>query len=44
MNDINFASQRDQMVERHIRHRGIQSEAVLAAMRSVPREAFLPED
>ena len=44
MNDINFASQRDQMVERHIRHRGIQSEAVLAAMRSVPREAFLPND
>ncbi len=44
MNDINFASQRDRMVERHIRHRGIQSEAVLAAMRSVPREAFLPNE
>lgn len=44
MNDINFGNQRTQMVERHILHRGIRSGPVLAAMRSVPREAFLPEE
>jgi protein-L-isoaspartate(D-aspartate) O-methyltransferase len=44
MNDINFGNQRAQMVERHILHRGVQSEPVLAAMRSVPREAFLPKE
>ncbi len=31
------------MVERHIAHRGVRSALVLAAMRSVPRERFLPE-
>ncbi len=32
------------MVERHISHRGVRSAPVLAAMRRVPREDFLPED
>lgn len=32
------------MVERHIAHRGITSPLVLAAMRTVPRELFLPQD
>ena len=34
---------RDWMVERQIRRRGIESPAVLAAFRTVPREAFVPE-
>jgi protein-L-isoaspartate(D-aspartate) O-methyltransferase len=44
MNDVNFESQRARMVEHHILHRGVRSEPVLAAMRSVPREAFLPPE
>ncbi len=44
MNDIDMRKRRAEMVEHHILHRGIQSEPVLAAMRSVPREAFLPEE
>jgi protein-L-isoaspartate(D-aspartate) O-methyltransferase len=32
------------MVERQLRRRGIADECVLAAMASVPREAFLPEE
>ena len=35
------AEQRDQMVERHLVGRGIGDQAVLAAMREVPREAFI---
>src|SRR5262245_4866588 len=42
MDDL--ASQRDPMVERHIAGRGVRDPAVLAAMRSVPRERFLPPD
>lgn len=34
---------RPQMVEDQLRRRGIASEAVLAAMGAVPREAFVPE-
>jgi protein-L-isoaspartate(D-aspartate) O-methyltransferase len=44
MNDIDMRNRRAEMVEHHILHRGIRSEPVLAAMRSVPREAFLPEE
>lgn len=33
--------QRGRMVERHLAARGIHDEAVLAAMRAVPREAFI---
>ena len=32
------------MVERQLRRRGIEDERVLAAMREVPRERFVPED
>jgi len=38
-----LAKLRADMVERQIAARGVRSEAVLDAMRKVPREAFLPE-
>jgi protein-L-isoaspartate(D-aspartate) O-methyltransferase len=38
-----FASQRESMVERQLRRRGIEDERVLAAMAAVPRELFVPE-
>jgi protein-L-isoaspartate(D-aspartate) O-methyltransferase len=38
-----FASQRDEMVERQLRRRGIHDERVLAAMAAIPRERFVPE-
>jgi protein-L-isoaspartate(D-aspartate) O-methyltransferase len=38
-----FASQREQMVERQLRRRGIDDERVLAAMAAIPRERFVPE-
>jgi protein-L-isoaspartate(D-aspartate) O-methyltransferase len=37
-----FAKARDRMVERQIAARGIRDRALLEAMRSVPREAFVP--
>lgn len=37
-----YAALRDRMVSRQIAARDIRSEAVLAAMRSVPRERFVP--
>jgi protein-L-isoaspartate(D-aspartate) O-methyltransferase len=43
MDRIDFARLRDEMVDRHIVGRGLRSRLVLDAMRSVPREAFLPE-
>ncbi len=36
------ASDREEMVERQIRPRGIRDERLLAALRSVPRERFVP--
>ena len=42
MSDLRAA--RDDMVRRHIAARGIRDPAVLEAMRSVPREAFLPPE
>src|SRR5690242_8871520 len=39
--DASPADQREQMVERQLRARGIADERVLAAMTAVPREAFL---
>lgn len=36
--------EREEMVERHIRARGVESAAVLSAMLAVPREAFVPEE
>ena len=38
-----FASLREEMVERQVRARGVRDQRVLQAMRKVPREAFLPE-
>src|SRR4051794_8401476 len=35
---------RKRMVERQLRHRGIEDERVLAAMAEVPRERFLPPE
>jgi protein-L-isoaspartate(D-aspartate) O-methyltransferase len=39
-----FAAARDAMVRRHLEARGLRDPRVLAAMRSVPREAFLPPE
>jgi protein-L-isoaspartate(D-aspartate) O-methyltransferase len=38
-----FASQREGMVDRQLRRRGIGDERVLAAMAAIPRERFVPE-
>ena len=38
-----FAALREEMVRRQIAARGIDDERLLAAMRAVPREAFVPE-
>jgi len=43
MNRIDFAKLRDEMVDRQLAGRGVRSHLVLNAMRTVPREAFLPE-
>ena len=40
----NYASERERMVERTIVARGVEDEAVLAAMRAVPRHAFVPAE
>lgn len=39
-----FAALRDRMVDRQIAGRGVRDARVLAAMREVPREIFVPED
>ncbi len=44
MKQTDFGKLRVEMVDRHIAHRGVCSSLVLEAMRSVPRERFLPED
>jgi protein-L-isoaspartate(D-aspartate) O-methyltransferase len=44
MTKFDFEKGRAEMVDRYIAHRGVRSALVLAAMRSVPRERFLPED
>jgi protein-L-isoaspartate(D-aspartate) O-methyltransferase len=38
-----FAAEREAMVERQLRRRGIGDERVLEAMNAVPRERFVPE-
>src|SRR5919108_3575602 len=38
------STERQRMVDRQLRRRGIEDERVLAAMEEVPRELFLPED
>jgi len=40
---VAFAEQRERMVERQIASRGVRDARVLAAMREVPREEFVPE-
>jgi protein-L-isoaspartate(D-aspartate) O-methyltransferase len=42
VNTIDFAPQRQAMVDAQIRRRGLDTPAVLAAMQAVPREAFVP--
>ena len=44
MIDEDFASRRERMVASTIEARGVHAERVLAAMREVPRERFLPEE
>jgi len=39
---VSFVAQREAMVQRQVESRGIRNDAVLRAMRSVPREAFVP--
>src|SRR5436190_11483230 len=41
---IDFAAQRERMIKEQIVMRGVLDERVLAAMRKVPREQFVPED
>jgi protein-L-isoaspartate(D-aspartate) O-methyltransferase len=38
---IDFASERDRMIDRTIRSRGLEDPKLLAAFRAVPREAFI---
>jgi len=40
---MDTSGQRQRMVERHVEARGVHDPAVLDALRTVPREAFLPE-
>ncbi|QGZ95947.1 protein-L-isoaspartate(D-aspartate) O-methyltransferase [Terricaulis silvestris] len=40
---MNYAQARQHMVRTQLKRRGIAAPAVLAAMREVPREAFVPE-
>ena len=39
-----FASEREEMVERQLRRRGITEPEILDAFRAVPREAFISEE
>lgn len=43
MSSMDSRESRQRMVERHVEARGVHDPAVLNAMRTVPREAFLPE-
>ena len=43
MTVIDFQSLRNEMVARQIAGRGVRDPRVLEAMRTVPREAFVPE-
>lgn len=42
MTAIDFSAQRQTMVDTQIRRRGLDAPSVLAAMRAVPREVFVP--
>jgi protein-L-isoaspartate(D-aspartate) O-methyltransferase len=39
-----FSREREEMVERHLRRRGISEVAILDAFRAVPREAFIADN
>ena len=41
---LNLAAQRQQMIQQHLVARGIKDERILAAMKKVPREEFVPAD
>ena len=41
---VDFAAQRQRMVDQQLKGRGIQDKRVLAAMAKVPREEFIPVD
>ncbi len=41
---VDFAAERESMIDRTIRRRGLDDEALLAAFRAVPREAFISPD
>ncbi|MEA2603700.1 MAG: hypothetical protein QOF89_4692 [Acidobacteriota bacterium] len=43
MTSLDFQTLRNQMVDRQIAGRGVRDPRVLEAMRTVPREAFVPE-
>lgn len=42
-NEADFAAQREEMVQKQIKRRGVQDERVLEALRLVPRHLFVPE-
>lgn len=44
MTSLNFAMMRQAMVDRQLRTVGVNDPVVVAALRAVPREAFVPED
>lgn len=44
MRKADFDSEREALIETELRVLGVRDEAVLQAMRAVPREEFLPED
>jgi protein-L-isoaspartate(D-aspartate) O-methyltransferase len=44
MRKVNLNRQREQLVDRELRMLGIRDEAVLQAMRIVPREEFIAEE
>ena len=41
---IDFAAKRERMVQKHLVSRGIRDQRVIAAMRKVPREEFVPAE
>src|SRR5437660_12508203 len=44
MTMLELAHERERMVERQVARRGVRDVRVLAAMREVPREAFVPQN
>ena len=44
MNDLHDTKSQEQMIQSQVMQRGIRDERVLAALRSVPRQRFFPND